>query len=156
VRHPNIEDVTPFLDKTAEFVRRFDAAIRESGARTVLFAPWTTRSLRSARPKVEALFASLARSRGVLLAPVGSAWGAAEAARPAVALYDSGGNHPTLAGSYLAACVIYSTLRGRSAAGLPHAFVKERSSDPADRLSWGEAGFAQAIAWATVSDEKRP
>lgn len=138
-------------DRMATYVKRFDEAIRASGARTVLFMPWPTISLRAAQPSVNARFKSLAASSDVLLAPVGTVWSNAQQRRSSIALYDAGGNHPTLAGSYLAACVIYSTLRNQSAEGLPHAFAQSHASDPTDRLTAEQAAFLQQIAWQNVS-----
>jgi hypothetical protein len=138
-------------DETAEYAARFDKAIGESGAQMVLFTPWTTASNRNAQERVGRQFESIARLHRALLAPVGTAWQVAQQAPASIRLYDSGGNHPTLAGSYLAACVIYSTLRDRSCAGLPHAFVHTRASDPADRLSSADAIDLQQVAWRAVS-----
>lgn len=44
--------------------------------------------------------------------PVGVAWSRVRAERPDLNLYDHDGSHPSYAGSYLAAAVIYATLMG--------------------------------------------
>jgi hypothetical protein len=47
------------------------------------------------------------------LAPVGEAWRLALAGSPTLQLHDADGSHPTVAGTYLAACVLYETLAGQ-------------------------------------------
>jgi hypothetical protein len=54
-----------------------------------------------------------------VLLPVGTAWQLAWKRDPGLALYGEDGLHPSLAGSYLAALVIYEKLSGQSAVGLP-------------------------------------
>ena len=50
-------------------------------------------------------------------APVGAAWKEVRDTQPAIDLYDADGSHPSLAGSYLAACTFYSSFRKLSCAG---------------------------------------
>jgi hypothetical protein len=54
-----------------------------------------------------------------LLFPVASAWLAAWRRDPTIALYSPDGLHPSMAGSYLAALVMYGVLYHRSPVGLP-------------------------------------
>jgi hypothetical protein len=44
------------------------------------------------------------------LAPVGRAFASAQQQHPEIALQMNDGAHPSIAGSYLAACVLYATL----------------------------------------------
>ena len=53
--------------------------------------------------------------------------------------------HPTRQGTYLAACVFYATMYGRSPEGLPGSIAK---------LTDDEARPLQAIAWKTVQATK--
>ena len=63
-------------------------------------------------------------------------------APPAVELYQQDKRHPTLAGSYLAACTSFATLTGKSPAG--------NTYDAG--LDTETAGFLQAVAWDTVKE----
>lgn len=54
------------------------------------------------------------------LAPVGEAWQAARDQIPGLALWNPDHSHPSLIGSYLAACVFYVDLFGESPAGLTY------------------------------------
>lgn len=55
------------------------------------------------------------------VAPVGEAWRRWYAKHPQQPLHTNDLSHPTAEGSYLAACVIYGTITGKSPVGLPAA-----------------------------------
>jgi hypothetical protein len=59
------------------------------------------------------------------VAPVGLAWKLARERIPGVSLYATDGSHPSRIGSYLAACVIYSTLTGELCKGLRNVVMSE-------------------------------
>jgi hypothetical protein len=87
-------------------------------------------------------YAAAARENGALLAPVGWAWREVLHARPDVELY-ADSHHPSGAGSYLAACVLYGIVfRAPSLGG-----------DPAD-LPPARAAYLQSAADAVVFDPK--
>jgi hypothetical protein len=61
------------------------------------------------------------------VAPAGQAWQAVVTANPGIVLWQSDGSHPTPAGTFLAACVLYTRvfgpcpLNGPDTGGLPAA-----------------------------------
>jgi hypothetical protein len=55
-------------------------------------------------------YTEMAEDNNALLAPVGTAWKSIRANYPNIDLYSSDGSHPSIHGSYLAACVFYSVL----------------------------------------------
>jgi PKD repeat protein len=59
----------------------------------------------------------MADSNSSTIAPVGVAWKNMRDSFPSVNLYAGDGSHPSLHGSYLAACVFYSTLYQKSTIG---------------------------------------
>ncbi len=73
---------------------------------------------------------------GAEVAPVGEAWRLAQLADPALELYAADGSHPSLAGSYLAACVFYREIFGETPVGLSF----DAGLDPAI------AAFLQTVA----------
>jgi len=112
-------------DELAEDAQRFDAAITAAGAQTVLYQTWARRpnasiyrnhhQLRSFDDMallVDTTYSGIARRLGAELAPVGGAFHQAVQHDPSVPLWGSDGSHPTLAGSYMAACVLYGTITG--------------------------------------------
>lgn len=100
--------------------RALDAEIRKAGAKTVLYHTWARRDAPdSDRAMLDYAYAHLARELKVLRAPVGPAWQQARAELRGASLYADDGSHPSTAGSYLAAAVIYATLTGKSPEGGP-------------------------------------
>ena len=57
-------------------------------------------------------YTNAANDTGGIFAPVGDAWEATIAAYSAIDLHDSDGSHPSIYGSYLAACVFFTLLTG--------------------------------------------
>ena len=110
----------------AEYARRFDEEIDRAGATTVLYSTWarhpSSRFYRrradldpkSMQERIDAVYAGLAEELGADVAPVGDAFLSAQRDAPDVRLHGRDGFHPTQAGSFLAACVLYRTLTGRS------------------------------------------
>jgi hypothetical protein len=62
--------------------------------------------------RVSMTYAGLSTRLNAGLAPVGRAFERALVEQPHVALWGSDGSHPTLAGSYMAACVLYDAITG--------------------------------------------
>ncbi len=73
-----------------------------AGARTIVYMTWPWR-----------YDGDLADQLGVPAAPVGLAWDEARRRRPGLDLLAEDGRHPNVAGSYLAAAVLYTTLTDR-------------------------------------------
>jgi len=64
------------------------------------------------RDRLAATFARLAREQGITLVPAGKAWDQVRRDHPDLGLYGPDGSHPSLAGSYLAACVCLGVIHG--------------------------------------------
>jgi len=129
----------PDFAASAAALRELDSKIEALGARTVLYQTWGRRDGHSSRPYlstfvamndfVEQGYARYASSvtrpgRAPLVAPVGRAFRLIydEGSGPGSLfhrLYDPDASHPSALGTYLAACVLYSTITGGAAAGLP-------------------------------------
>jgi hypothetical protein len=90
--------------------------------------------------RINATYVELARDNRGLLVPVGLVWEKTRQQNPALALY-SDDTHPSLAGTYLAACVFYAVLFGSSPVGAAHP----------PRLDDATASFLQTITSATLS-----
>lgn len=76
------------------------------------------------------------------VSPVGWAWKQVRDTHPGIVLYQADESHPSAAGTYLAACVFYSTIFRQSCVG--SSFTS--TVDPTD------AAILQAVASATVLD----
>lgn len=92
-------------------VRLLDQEIKQNGARTVLFVTWARQDQPETQRALTAAYHAIAQELGALIAPVGPAWQIAREGAADPSLYEPDGSHPSVNGSYLAACVIYLTLQ---------------------------------------------
>ncbi|HEX8697022.1 MAG TPA: hypothetical protein VF746_31680 [Longimicrobium sp.] len=102
-----------------EYTRRFAGKAREVGAETALYMVWPSTQRFGDFDRVSESYRLAAEDVGGLLFPAGEAWRAAWRSDPGLPLYSSDGFHPSAAGTYAAALVIYGKLYGRSPVGLP-------------------------------------
>lgn len=129
-------------------VIRFDASIKKAGAHTaLLWLPAVVKPNPLADSAMytlsEQMMLSVGNEIGALIIPVAAAYQAAYRQRPGIPLqmgYD--GSHPTLAGQYLAAAVVYGSLYGKSAAGNPYDYFGALDKDSRE--------FVQKVADETV------
>lgn len=105
-------------DRFEENVRLFNSRIVAAGARTALYLTWARQSAPDTQQAITSAYTSIAREAGAVLIPAGVAWQRFLRDHSSPALYDRDGSHPTLAGSYLAACVAFGTLFRKSPARL--------------------------------------
>jgi hypothetical protein len=93
-----------------ENVRALHALIAAAGAETVLYMTWARRSAPETQGLLTEAVDSIGREIGAAVAPAGTAWRQVLHAHPEITLHAADGSHPTLAGSFLAACVLYGTI----------------------------------------------
>jgi len=95
-----------------QWTARFAAPIAAAGARPALFAVWPAKERSSDFPRVSESYRIAATDIGGLFFPAGDAWLAAWRRDPGLPLYADDDFHPSAAGSYLAALVIYRVVWG--------------------------------------------
>jgi hypothetical protein len=78
-----------------------------------------TRSYEGLQRRINAAYVAMARRNHAVLVPVGQAFQTARARRPELGLY-ADDTHPSLTGTYLAACVFFAVLFGESPVGVVH------------------------------------
>jgi hypothetical protein len=132
--------------------RTLDILARAASAKTILYMTAARRAgdaghvakddYEQMQERSRVGYMRLAHETGALVAPVGLAWRWARNRRPQLPLWANDGYHPSLHGSYLAACVFYGLLYDRAAldnpftAGLPaeEAGFLQRAADVARHL----------------------
>ncbi|QEL16365.1 SGNH/GDSL hydrolase family protein [Limnoglobus roseus] len=130
-----------------ENVRLFDGAIRAAGARTVLYMTWARQNAPDSQQAITDAYAAIGKELGATVAPAGVAWQRFLRDNDGPALHDRDQSHPTVAGSYLAACVILAALFQESPVG---------AEVDVPGLSAGERAALQAAAgqaWAEPASE---
>ena len=101
------------------YARRFGDAITKAGARPAMYMVWPSLSRPSDFGGVSESYRAAAKAIGAVVLGAGEAWSLTLQRQRGLPLYSSDGLHPTFAGSYLAALVIYQGLFARSPIGLP-------------------------------------
>ena len=131
-----------------EKVREFSAEIAKSGAKTALYMTHAyVPPNKDASPdmirKIEDMTVAAGNEVGALVIPVGLAFEEAYRQRPDIVLHKTyDGSHPDLIGTYLAACVVYASLYGKSPVG--------NSYDYYGKVDKDTAAFLQRVAEQTV------
>ncbi|HET9040694.1 MAG TPA: hypothetical protein VFN40_11015 [Gemmatimonadales bacterium] len=127
-----------------EDVKRFAGEIRKVGGRPAIYMVWPEMSRESAWDDVTASYTAAAEAVDGLLLPAGEALRAVRAAAPSIELFDTDQFHPSPAGSYAAALVIYARMAQVSPLGLTA--QAGGSTLPASTVAALEAGANAAIA----------
>jgi hypothetical protein len=130
--------------RMAENVRLFDAAIKQVGAQTVLYMTWARQHAPETQQNITDAYQSLGQELGAIVIPVGLAWQSFLASHDQPVLHDPDQSHPTLAGSYLAACVFLAALFNKNPIGIEPAPAGIARDDAAllQRAAWEHAGSA--------------
>lgn len=138
-----------------EFAQRFDAAIRARHAHTVILETWAPRDARYPQRAFNEEYEKVAHRLGATLAPVGTAWSSLLAS--GLKLYEDD-VHPNVAGSYLAACVLYAIAYADSPSGAIYRFdvhydIREfyRRSLEEDSIDEPKAAAIQSAAWSVAA-----
>jgi hypothetical protein len=92
--------------------------------------------------RLRAAYMRMADSTDASVSPVGSAWKYVRDNNPGINLYAGDGSHPSIQGSYLAACVFYASIYRKTPVGA--SFISS--------LSQADADVLQAAAALTVLD----
>lgn len=124
--------------RMAENVRLFDEAIRQAGAKTVLYMTWARQHSPEHQAVITEAYQSIGDELGAIVVPVGLAWEKFLARHDSPVLHDRDQSHPTLAGSYLAACVFAAVLLKINPVGID---AGPAGLDPADRTALQRAAW---------------
>lgn len=92
--------------------------IRRQESQPIFFMTWAYRSQPNMLPELKKAYIRAGNEFDGLVVPVGIAFSNARAAHPSISLY-SDDKHPSLAGTYLAACVFYVSLFDQPSTGIP-------------------------------------
>lgn len=131
-----------------ESVIAFNEVITKQGGKVALYmTPAHVKPSNAASPdmtdKTAEMYIAAGNEIGALVIPTGLAFAEAYRQRPDIKLHhDSDGSHPTMIGTYLAACTVYASVYGKSPMG--------NTYDYYGRISKEDAAFLQKVADETV------
>ena len=136
----------PISEDTAEPFRRaarkFARHARAQGTRPVFFMTWAYTGRPEMTARLDRAYTDIGRELGAQVVPVGLAFAEVTTERPDIRLRTEDTRHPTLAGTYLAACTFFAALYGQSPEGLSYEAG----------LGAEVARYLQQVAWKTVQD----
>ncbi len=128
--------------RMAENVRLFDGAIKDAGARTVLYMTWARQHAPDTQQAITNAYSHLGEELDALVVPVGKVWQRFLAKHDQPPLYDRDQSHPTIAGSYLAACTFLAVLFQASPIGIE---TGPPGIDPQDRTKLQAAASSSSV-----------
>ena len=109
--HPQLEGAFP------ESVKKDAAIVKKYGARPILFMSWAYKDHPEMTAQLAEQYTLAGNANDALVIPAGLAFAKAVSKRPELELYQSDKRHPTLAGTYLAACTAYASVLKQSPVG---------------------------------------
>jgi hypothetical protein len=118
--------------------------LAERGIRPVLFMSWAYKDKPEMTQQLADAYTRAGKANRAQVIPVGLAFARSVAARPDIELYVADKRHPSLAGTYLAACTSFAALFGRSPVGL--SYTAGLSADVARALQSAAWDATQAYA----------
>jgi len=134
------QDFTDAAKKMADMAHK-------EGSKVIYFMTWANKDTPEQTEKLSKAYQEIARETGGYVAPIGLAFANSIKAYPEINLYHSDGKHPSLAGTYLAACVLFATLYDHSPVGGALPVDSDMSEKTAQAL--------QQVAWDTVTEFRR-
>jgi len=125
-----------------EYAKKDSDIVRAHGARPVFFMSWAYADRPEMTAQLAEAYTVAGNANDALVIPAGLAFARALAKQPELNLYVADKRHPTLAGTYLAACTVFAALTGRSPVG--NLYLADLDEPTAHLL--------QQVAWDTVQD----
>ena len=104
--------------RTRENIELFVEPVATSGAKLALYLTWARRNAPETQKAITDTITSVGKQVSATVVPAGVAWEAFMAKHEKPVLHDKDLSHPTLAGSYLAACVFLASLFKENATGI--------------------------------------
>lgn len=129
--HPQLQ---PVFHDTA---RKHAETLRRHGVQPVLFMSWAYQDKPDMIKDLAEQYTIAGNANQALVIPAGLAFAAALGLQPELQLYAPDKRHPSLAGTYLAACTTFATLYGRSPVGLSYtADLPEPTARVLQQAAW--------------------
>ncbi|MEH2128920.1 SGNH/GDSL hydrolase family protein [Nostoc sp.] len=113
-----------------KYASLFDAEIKRVNSQTVFYLTWAKQNQPETQQILTDGYMNIAQELKAKVAPVGIAWQKIQEANLKLNLYNSDLSHPSPIGSYVAACVFYTTFYENSPVGLSRRIYSSNASTP--------------------------
>ena len=123
-----------------EYAKKHSDTVRANGAEPAFFMSWAYQNKPEMTQQLAAEYVKAGKANRALVVPAGLAFAESVRRRPDLELYVADKRHPTLAGTYLAACTVMASVYKKSPVG--NRYTAGLSADIAAHL--------QAVAWETA------
>ena len=134
--HPTLKSVF------TEYAKKDSDIVRAKGARPVFFMSWAYADKPETTAQLAEAYTVAGNENNALVIPAGLAFARAVSKQPELNLYAIDKRHPSAAGTYLASCVVFAALTGRSPVGNSYLANVDAQT----------AAFLQNVAWETVQE----
>ena len=112
-----------------EYFNRFIQLVKSNQGQPIIYGTWMFRSISSKKYKgsdpIQYALKPISTKTNTTIAPVGTAFRLFQEKHPEIPIFTSDNKHPSAVGSYLAACVFYKILTGKSPLGLSRRFERK-------------------------------
>ena len=125
-----------------EYVKKHSATARRHGAEPILFMSWAYSDKPEMTEPLAAEYVKAGKANNALVVPAGLAFANSVRKRPDLSLVIADKRHPSLMGTYLAACTVMASVYKQNPVG-----NRYTAGLPAD-----VAAHLQAVAWETARD----
>lgn len=125
-----------------EFAKKHSDTVVKNGARPVFFMSWAYKDKPEMTAQLAEQYTIAGNNNDALVIPAGLAFAKAIAKRPDLEFYQPDKRHPSLIGTYLAACTTLAAVHGKSPVG--NTYLAGINPDTAK--------FLQTVAWETVQE----
>ena len=136
---PTSEDAAEEFRTSA---RNYAKLVRDDGAEPVFFMTWAYTGKPEMTEPLDRAYSAIGRELQARVVPVGLAFAAVSSERPELSLRIDDARHPTLAGTYLAACMFFAVLHNQSPEGLSYTAGLEPD----------DASYLQRVAWRVANE----
>jgi hypothetical protein len=134
--HPELKTVFK------EFAKKHVDTVRKNGGKPVFFMSWAYADAPEMTRTLADAYVQAGNELDVFVIPAGLAFAKSIAMKPELNLYVPDLRHPSMAGTYLSACITYASLFKRSPVGLKYTAGLDEAT----------AAHLQNVAWATYQD----
>ncbi|MEN3348420.1 MAG: hypothetical protein V7632_2055 [Bradyrhizobium sp.] len=134
--HPGLKSVF------TEYARKDADIVRAHGTRPIFFMSWAYADKPEMTAQLAEAYTIAGNDNGALVIPAGLAFARAHEKQPELVLHAVDRRHPSVAGTYLASCVVFAALTGKSPVGNSY---RAGLDEPT-------AALLQQVAWDTAQN----